>query len=38
MNMGMMLEAAKLNEELYNQASNLFTSFKQIMDELAAGK
>lgn len=38
MNMGMMLEAGKSNEELYNQASNLFISFKQIMDDLAAGK
>jgi len=38
MNMGMMLEAVKSNEELYNQASSLFTSFKQMMDELAAGK
>jgi uncharacterized protein (DUF302 family) len=38
MNMGMMLEAVKSNEELYNQASSLFQSFKQMMDELAAGK
>ena len=38
MNMGMMLEAVKSNQELYNQASNLFMSFKQMMDELAAGK
>ena len=38
MNMGMILEAVKSNEELYNQASNLFQSFKQMMDELAAGK
>ncbi|HCY43520.1 MAG TPA: hypothetical protein DHV48_19655 [Prolixibacteraceae bacterium] len=38
MNMGMMLEAVKSNEELYNQASSLFKSFKQMMDELAAGK
>jgi len=38
MNMGMMLEAVKSNEELYNQASNLFISFKQMMDDLAAGK
>jgi len=38
MNMGMMLEAVKSNEELYNQASNLFKSFKQMMEELATGK
>jgi uncharacterized protein (DUF302 family) len=38
MNMGMMLEAVKSNEELYNQASSLFKSFKQMMEELAAGK
>jgi len=38
MNMGMMLEAVKSNEALYNQASNLFNTFKQMMDELAAGK
>jgi uncharacterized protein (DUF302 family) len=38
MNMGMMLEAVKSNEELYNQASSLFKSFKQMMDELASGK
>ena len=38
MNMGMMLEAVKSNEELYNQASNLFLSFKQMMEELAVGK
>jgi uncharacterized protein (DUF302 family) len=38
MNMGMMLEAIKSNKELYNQASNLFKSFTQMMDELAAGK
>jgi uncharacterized protein (DUF302 family) len=38
MNMGLMLEAIKSNEELYHQASNLFQSFKQMMDELAAGK
>lgn len=38
MNMEMMLEAVKANEELYNQASNLFKSFKQMMDELASGK
>lgn len=38
MNMEMMLEAVKSNEELYNQASNLFKSFTQMMDELAAGK
>ena len=38
MNMGMMLEAVKSNEELYNQASSLFKSFKQMMDELAAEK
>lgn len=38
MNMGMMLEAVKSNEELFNQASNLFQSFKQMMDELAAGE
>jgi len=38
MNMGMMLEAVKTNEPLYNQASNLFNTFKQMMDELAAGK
>ena len=38
MNMGMMLEAVKSNEELYNQASSLFQSFKQMMDELATGK
>lgn len=38
MNMGMMLEAVKSNQELYNQASSLFLSFKQMMDELAAGK
>ncbi len=38
MNMEMMLEAVKSNEPLYNQASNLFNTFKQMMDELAAGK
>lgn len=38
MNMAMMLEAVKSNEELYNQASHLFTTFKQMMDELAAGQ
>ncbi len=38
MNMEMVLEAVKSNEELYNQASNLFKLFKQMMDELAAGK
>jgi uncharacterized protein (DUF302 family) len=38
MNMEMMLEAVRSNEELYNQASNLFKLFKQMMDELAAGK
>ena len=38
MNMGMMLEAVKSNQELYNQASSLFQSFKQMMDELAARK
>jgi uncharacterized protein (DUF302 family) len=38
MNMGIMLEAVKSNQELYNQASSLFQSFKQMMDELAAGK
>ncbi|MDP3914488.1 MAG: DUF302 domain-containing protein [Bacteroidota bacterium] len=38
MNMEMMLEAVKSNEELYNQASNLFKTFCQMMDELAAGK
>jgi len=38
MNMGMMLEAVKSNEELYNQASNLFKTFTQMMDELATGK
>lgn len=38
MNMEMMLEAVKSNEELYNQASNLFKTFTQMMDELAAGK
>ena len=37
MNMGIMLEAVKSNEELYNQASNLFKLFKQMMDELATG-
>lgn len=38
MNMGMMLEAVKLNEELYDQASNLFKTFTQMMEELATGK
>ena len=38
MNMGLMLEAIKSNEELYHQASNLFKTFTQMMDELAAGK
>jgi uncharacterized protein (DUF302 family) len=38
MNMGMMLAAVQSNEELYNQASSLFKSFKQMMDELATGK
>ena len=38
LNMGMMLEAVKSNVELYNHASNLFQSFKQMMDELATGK
>lgn len=37
MNMGMMLEAVKSNEELYDLASNLFKTFTQMMDELAAG-
>jgi uncharacterized protein (DUF302 family) len=38
MNMGMMLEAVKSNEELYDQASNLFKTFTQMMEELATGK
>jgi len=38
MNMGMMLEAVRTNEELYNQASNLFNTFTKMMDELAVGK
>lgn len=38
MNMEIMLEAVKSNIELYNQASNLFKLFKQMMDELADGK
>ena len=38
MNMGMMLEAVKSNDELYNQASSLFNIFCQMMDELASGK
>ena len=38
MNMGMMIEAVQSNKELYNQASNLFKSFTQMMDELADGK
>jgi len=38
MNMELMLEAVKSNKELHNQASNLFKSFTQMMDELAAGK
>jgi len=38
MNMGMMLEAVKSNQELYNQASNLFKIFCQMMDELASDK
>lgn len=38
MNMEMMLETVKSNIELYNQASNLFKTFTQMMDELAAGK
>ena len=38
MNMGMMLEAVKSNQELYNQASNLYKLFTQMMDELAVGK
>lgn len=38
MNMGMMLEAIKSNEELYDQASNLFKLFKRMMAELATGK
>jgi hypothetical protein len=38
MNMGMMLEAVKSNEALYNQASNLFKTFTQMMDELASVK
>jgi len=37
MNMGMMLEAVKSNVELYSQASSLYQSFKQMMDELAVG-
>jgi len=37
MNMGMMLEAVKSNEELYVQASNLFKTFTQMMEELATG-
>jgi uncharacterized protein (DUF302 family) len=38
MNMGMMLEAVKSNEELYDQASNLFKTFTLMMEELATGK
>jgi len=38
MNMGIMLEAVKSNEELYDQASNLFKTFTQMMEELATGK
>ncbi|HCY42399.1 MAG TPA: hypothetical protein DHV48_13760 [Prolixibacteraceae bacterium] len=38
MNMELMLEAVKSNIELYDQASNLFKLFKQMMDELAAEK
>ncbi len=38
MNMGMMLDAVKSNEELYKQASNLFLLFKQMMNELAVGE
>lgn len=38
MNMGMMLEAVKSNEELYDQASNLFKTFTKMMEELASGK
>jgi len=38
LNMGMMLEAVKSNDELYNQASSLFNIFCQMMDELASGK
>jgi uncharacterized protein (DUF302 family) len=38
MNMGMMLEAVKSNEALYNQASNLFKTFTQMMEELATVK
>ena len=38
MNMEMMLEAVKSNEELYDQASNLFKTFTQMMEELATGK
>jgi len=37
MNMGMMLEAVKSNEELYDQASNLFKTFTHMMEELATG-
>jgi len=37
MNMEMMLEAVKSNEELYKQASNLFLLFKQMINELAIG-
>lgn len=38
MNMGMMLEAIQSNKELYDQASNLYKTFTQMMDDLAAGE
>jgi uncharacterized protein (DUF302 family) len=38
MNMGMMLEAIQSNKELYDQAANLYNTFTQMMDDLAAGK
>jgi uncharacterized protein (DUF302 family) len=38
MNMGMMLEAVQSNKELHDQALNLYKTFTEMMDELAAGK
>ncbi|MFY9153792.1 MAG: DUF302 domain-containing protein [Prolixibacteraceae bacterium] len=38
MNMGMMLETIQSNKELYDQASNLYKTFTQMMDDLAVGE
>jgi hypothetical protein len=33
-----MLEAVQSNKELHDQALNLYKTFTEMMDELAAGK